>query len=53
MQVNKTDAKVIIEHEVAWIKANLKGNGYYRVQYPPEVNTHFSLAEPHHFPAVH
>ncbi len=43
LQVNKTDAKVIVEHEVSWIKANLNGNGYYRVHYPPEVCTYRHL----------
>ena len=37
LQANNSDAKVIVEHEVAWIKAYLNGNGYYRVHYPPEV----------------
>ena len=46
MQVNKTDAKVIVEHEVTWIKANLNGNGYYRVHYPPEVDSYFAPALP-------
>lgn len=36
-EANNSDAKVIVEHEVAWIKANLNGNGYYRVHYPPEI----------------
>jgi len=36
-QVNKTGGSLKLEDDIKWFKANLDGNGFYRVNYPSQI----------------
>ena len=42
--ISDSNGHIELPQNLKWIKANLGGGGYYRVQYPPEVT---KLAFPH------
>ena len=41
-----SNGHIELPQNLKWIKANLGGGGYYRVQYPPEVTFHHCALKP-------